>query len=45
MDLRTNVPATNIGIFRNYLRLHKEKKQIYYYYATKKGQTPVNLGN
>ena len=45
MDLKTNVPTTHIGIFRLYLRLHKEKKQTYYYYATKKGQTPVNLGN
>ena len=44
-DLKTNVPAMHIGIFRNYLRLHKEKKQTYYYYATKQGQTPVNLGN
>jgi hypothetical protein len=26
-DLRTNVPPTHIGIFRNYLRLHKEKSK------------------
>ena len=45
MDLKTNVPAMHISIFRNYLRLHKEKKQTYYYYATKQGRTPVNLGN
>ncbi len=37
MDLKTNVPATHIGIFRNYLRLPKEKKQTHYYYATKQG--------
>ncbi len=26
MVLKTNVPTTHIGIFRNYLRLYKEKK-------------------
>jgi hypothetical protein len=28
MDLKTNVPATHIGIFRNYLKLHKEKNKL-----------------
>jgi hypothetical protein len=32
MDLKTNVPVTHIGIFRNYLGIDKK----HYYYATVK---------